>query len=264
MPKSRILNTEIFFQLLVKYLKPDIICDIGTLDASHSILLRHISKIPRIIAFEANPYNFKKILDRRIPETENIELFQKAVSNTAGTLVFHVQKYKDDAEKMWMAGTSSILQRSQSVGDTEEVNVEAVRIDRFLKDNDPDIDNKSIALWVDVEGAGFEVLQGMSDISSNILFIQVEVETEEIWQGQKLKQDVLDLASKLGFVEIGRGKHDRQHDLILINGDYFSNNRQKCLALTRLAALFYYIRKWGGHIFSNFLLAPVLGIHRHN
>jgi FkbM family methyltransferase len=263
MTKSRVSNTEIFFQLLVKYLKPEIICDIGTLDASHSILLRHISRIPRIIAFEANPYNFNKIIDRHIPETENIEVFHKAVTNKAGELVFHVQKYTDSNEQKWMAGTSSILQRNVDVGETEEVNVDAIRLDQFLNEIEPDINNKSIALWIDVEGAGYEVLEGITDISSQIIFIQVEVETEEIWQGQKLKKDVLELVQNLGFIELGRGKHEKQHDLILINKEYFMKNRNICIRLSRLSVIFYYVRKWGGHIFSNILLTPILGISRH-
>lgn len=264
MTNSSILNTEILFQLLVKYLKPEIICDVGTLDASHSILLRHISKYPRIIAFEANPYNYNKIIESGIAATENIEVIHKAVSNQPGKLVFHVQKYTTNAGQEWMAGTSSILQRSLDVGDTEEVSIEAIRLDTFLKENEPGIDNKSIALWIDVEGAGYEVLEGLSEITNSIIFIQVEVETEEVWRGQKLKPDVLVLLNKLGFIEIGRGKHEKQHDLVLINKNFFSKNKARVTRLVRLSVFFYYLRKWGGHILSNLLLIPILGIRRHN
>lgn len=264
MANSSVLNTEILFQLLVKYLKPEIICDVGALDASHSVLLRHISKYPRIIAFEANPYNYNKIIENGTAATENIEVVHKAVSNQPGKLVFHVQKYTTNTDQEWMAGTSSILQRSQGVGDTEEVSIDAIRLDTFLKENEPDIDNKTIALWIDVEGAGYEVLEGLSEIADRILFIQIEVETEEVWQGQKLKPDVLALLNNLGFIEVGRGKHEKQHDLVLISKNYFSLNRAKCTRLVRLSVFFYYLRKWGGHITSNLLLIPFLGIRRHN
>jgi len=264
MTKSSVLNTEILFQLLVKYLEPWIICDVGTLDASHSVLLRHISKHPRIIAFEANPYNYKKIIDSGIAAKENIEVIHKAVSNQPGKLTFHVQEYTDNAGDEWKAGTSSILERSQDVGDTEEVSIDAIRLDTFLIEHMPDMDTKSIALWIDVEGAGYEVLEGLSDIAKNILFIQVEVETEEVWRGQKLKPDVIELLDKLGFIEVGRGKHEKQHDLVLINKDFYSTNRARCSRLVKLSVIFYYIRKWGGHILSNLLLIPVLGIRRHN
>ena len=262
MPASRVVNTEIFFQMLVKFLKPALICDIGTLDASHSVLLRHISKFARILAFEANPYNFKRILDKGIAAAENIEVFHKAVTSEPGSLIFHVQQYKDRNDQDWMAGTSSIRQRSVEVGTTETTHVDAVRLDEFLIELDPQIMSKSIALWIDVEGAGYEVLEGISSIASSVLFIQIEVETEEIWQGQKLKNEVLELAVQLGFVDIARGKHDEQHDLILINKRFLANNRRKCERLTKLAVIFYYLRKWGGHILCDLLLIPVLGIWR--
>ncbi len=260
MRNSRILNTEILFQLLVKYIKPELICDIGTLDASHSILLRKISKQARIIAFEANPHNYENIINKGIASEANIELIRKAVSNNPGQLVFHVQKYTDDEKDQWMAGTSSILQRNKEVGDTEEVSVESVRLDDYLKAEAPG--SNSIALWIDVEGAGYEVLEGIESIANNITFLQVEVETEEIWQGQMLKKDIQPLMETYGFIEIGRGKHEKQHDLVYINQSYFNNNRTKCNALVSLAVFFYYLRKWGGHILSNIMLIPFLGIWR--
>jgi len=260
MRNSRILNTEILFQLLVKYIKPEIICDIGTLDASHSILLRKISKQARIIAFEANLRNYENIINRGLACKANIEIIQKAVSNKPGQLVFHVQKYSDDEQDQWMAGTSSILQRNKEVGNTEEVSVESIRLDDYLNAEPPV--SSSIALWIDVEGAGFEVLEGIQNITKHISFLQVEVETEEIWQGQKLKKDIQSLMQAYGFLEVGRGKHEHQHDLVYINQSYFNNNRTKCNALVSLAVFFYYLRKWGGHILSNIMLIPFLGIWR--
>ena len=203
MRNSRILNTEILFQLLVKHIKPEIICDIGALDASHSIVLRKISRRARIIAFEANPHNYENIISRGLARKANIEVIQKAVSNKSGQLVFHVQKYSDDRQDQWMAGTSSILQRNKEVGATEEASVESIRLDDYLN-AEPPVSN-SIALWIDVEGAGFEVLEGIQNITKHISFLQVEVETEEIWQGQKQKKDIQSLMQAYGYLEVGRG-----------------------------------------------------------
>ena len=163
MIKSRVLNTEVLFQLFVKFIKPEIICDVGTMDASHSILLRKISSTAQIIAFEANPYNYQKIINRGIAESNNIEVVHKAVSNNSNQLVFHVEKCSNNNDDQWKAGTSSILKRSESVGDTEEVSVEAVRLDDFL--NETGKLGNNTALWIDVEGAGFEVLEGIKNIS---------------------------------------------------------------------------------------------------
>ena len=260
MKYTRILNTEILFQLLVKYLKPELICDIGALDASHSLLLRKITNKADILAFEANPDNYQKINNKGDAKSANIEVIHKAVSNLSGELSFHVQKYTDNNDNQWMAGTSSILERTTQVGDTEEVTVEAVRLDEYLHNTGRSAN--SIALWVDVEGVGYEVLEGIKNIVNNIIFIQVEVETEEIWQGQKLKKDVQALMNTYGFIEIGRGKHEHQHDLVFINEDFFNNSKHLCKTLIQLSVIFYYIRKWGGHILSNILLIPILGIWR--
>ena len=260
MKKTPILNTEILFQLLVKFIKPLLICDIGTLDASHSVILRKISKAPKILAFEANPYNYHAIIASNIHKANSIEIIHTAVSNKPGQLTFNVQKYEKNSDELWKSGTSSILQRNESVGDTEEVIVNAIRLDDFLIEKQ--LSSTPTALWIDVEGAGYQVLEGIKNITNNILFIQVEVETEEVWQDQKLKKEVQTLLSGYGFVEVGRGKHDEQHDLIFINTKVLETSQLKCSSIVNLSILFYYIRKYGGHMLSNFLLIPFLGIWR--
>ena len=260
MIKSKTLNTEILFQLLVKYYKPALICDVGTMDASHSVLLRKISKKSNIIAFEANPYNYNAIVDSGISKQYDIDVIHKAVTNKNGELTFNIQSYSANKVDDWKAGTSSILQRNESVGETESVTVDAIRLDQYLEQCDQK--NSPSALWIDVEGAGYQVLEGLSGIADSVNFLQIEVETKEVWQGQKLKTDVQKLLTEFGFIEIGRGKHDEQHDLIFINTKVFETSQLKCSSIVNLSILFYYIRKYGGHMLSNFLLIPFLGIWR--
>lgn len=85
----------------------------------------------------------------------------KAVTNKSGELTFHVQKYSSNNEDTWKAGTNSILERRESVGDTEEISVVAVRLDDFL--NETGQLRNTTALWIDVEGAGFEALEGIKN-----------------------------------------------------------------------------------------------------
>jgi len=262
--QSKKLNTEILFQFLVKYTQPELICDVGTLDASNSISLRNINQKTDILAFEANPYNYKAIISKNISESYNIDVIHKAVSNKSGQLVFNVQKYTDKHDDQWMAGTSSILQRSEEVGDTEEVAVESIRLDEHLNNSQSTKNLNYIALWIDVEGAGYEVLEGIKNITDKITFLQVEVETVTVWKGQKLKSDVQKLMESLGFIEVARGKLEDQHDLVYINQSFYESNKIKCSSLIYLAQIFYYVRKWGGHILSNILLFPILGILRKN
>jgi hypothetical protein len=67
----------------------------------------------------------------------------KAVSSDSGELVFNIQKYKNVCDQQLMGkGTSSLLQRKESVGETEQVHVQTVRLDNFLREVDTDINNK--------------------------------------------------------------------------------------------------------------------------
>jgi hypothetical protein len=95
------------------------------------------------------------------------------------------------------------------------VEIEAVRLDKFVDSLSPV--PESIALWIDVEGAAYEVLKGVSGIKNRIDLIHVEVETREYWQGQKLKGDVVTLARSLGYEILARGRTDEQHDLVLVS-----------------------------------------------
>ena len=83
---------------------------------------------------------------------------------------------------------------------------------------------ESVALWIDVEGAAYEVLEGIEGICDRIKLIHVEVETEAFWEGQRLKADVEDLMHSMGFTTLARGRFEPQHDLVMVNADVFSKS----------------------------------------
>ena len=67
--------------------------------------------------------------------------------------------------------------------------------------------------------------------------LHVEVETKEMWPGQKLECDVLALANELGFVMIARGLGDAQRDVILANRRWYAQNQrsvQRILTVARM------------------------------
>ena len=86
------LNTEILFQLLILWMKPKIICDIGSRDAIQSLNFKRISQDSKVIAFEANPINADKIKKNPLVVSHNIELQHKAVSSKNGFITFHVKR----------------------------------------------------------------------------------------------------------------------------------------------------------------------------
>lgn len=234
------VNTEILFKLLLKYLKPKTVCDIGTMDASHSLIFRKILPKSKLYAFEANPGNAEIIRKNKQVIDAGIDLYEKAISDKEGEITFNIQSSNPD-DNSWKKGASSILKRKEDESGSG-IRVKTVRLDNVL---DQKVD-KEIFLWIDVEGAAYEVLNGVSDILDNILLVHVEVETQEIWEGQHIRKDVDNLMSAYGFTGIAQGKFDIQHDVVYVKYKLLNNRKTLIKNILILTKILTYIRKWGG------------------
>lgn len=113
-------------------------------------------------------------------------------------------------------GVSSTRQRPD-YHSSGQIEVQAVRIDTFVQEIG--YYPKSIALWIDVEGAAYEVLDGIEKIVERVCLVHVEVETKAVWPGQKLEPDIVELMKRMNFSAIARGEDNIQHDLIFVKTD---------------------------------------------
>jgi FkbM family methyltransferase len=194
-----ITNTKVLFSAVLKAVHADCICDIGSRDGDQSLLFRHLCPAAAVLAFEANPINFKAMsADPRLREGR-IELFPVAVSNARGTARFHVTDvdYSDpEANK----GTSSLLTRDDlPVKDTVEV--ETCRLDELILSQFAKA--RAIGLWIDVEGAEYSVLEGISGIKDRVVAVQVETAKVPLRQGQRTLPELTALMDSLGFALCG-------------------------------------------------------------
>jgi hypothetical protein len=117
---------------------------------------------------------------------------------------------------------------------SETVPVRAVRLDSFLTDVLTS-STSTIALWIDVEGAGYEVLEGMDGIRDRVCLVHVEVETRAFWQGQRLWPDVEAMMRQLGFTPIARRAGDEQFDVVFANDRWLERSRAVVSGITFLA-----------------------------
>lgn len=229
---------EYLFYFLLKKYSPDIVCDIGSRDGRESLKFRSILHEAKIIAFEANPSNYQKMQDD-VRLTENsIDLVNQAVSDESGSIEF----YKIDTDEAWKSGASSIFARADG-SENEKIPVTVIRLDDYFSGR---IAGASYALWVDVEGAAFQVINGAADVLANTTFAHVEVETDYIWDGQKLKQDVDELMNRYGLVEIVRplnSNRKKQFDVLYMKEEVFEKNLVINSYLIALAVLLSLYRK---------------------
>ncbi len=194
-----ITNTKILFCAVLKVVNADCVCDIGSRDGDQALLFRQLRPEAAVLAFEANPINFKTMSTNPRLRDERIKLFPFAVSNARGTARFHVTDvdYTDpEANK----GTSSLLPR-KNFPVKDIVEVETRRIDEFILAQFSQA--LAIGLWIDVEGAEYSVIEGMSGIKDRVVAVQVETAKVPLRQGQKTLAELTVLMESQGFVLCG-------------------------------------------------------------
>jgi FkbM family methyltransferase len=217
------LGTKFLFHRLLKAMKPDLVCDIGSMDASDARRFRRFLPHARIIAFEGNPDNIASLRQDERLRKDRIDLQGSLVGSRNGKQKFFIENLSEGEETEDVRrGISSTRIRTRNSLGSAAIEIDAVRLDTFIRSLDivPD----SVALWIDVEGAAYEVLEGIEKVCDRIKLIHVEVETEAFWEGQRLKADVEDLARSMGFITLARGRFEPQHDLVLMNGNTFSES----------------------------------------
>lgn len=229
-----ILKTKYAFHLLAAFLRPEVVLDIGSMDGADSKRFARFLPKAQIVAFEGNPYNYRAMCADAELINGLIRLENCLVSDSPGESRFFVQRPTGD-DAGFNRGTSSTLQRSLDGARSEEVVLDAVRVDGFLDNEYPSASR--VAAWVDVEGHSYGVLKGMDGAADRIKLIHVEVETKEVWSGQKLEHEVLGLARDMGFVKLASGRGDVQRDVILVNKSWYAANKSPIQNVLRISRL---------------------------
>ena len=247
------LNTQILFKILTKAMQPRNVLDIGSMDGSDALMLKKLSIESKCFAFEANPYNFDSMNNDSRLSDAGVEVINKAVADHNGVVSFFIAQQSGDSFD-WRRGTSSLLKRDKANDEFEEteVQVESITLNTFLKENGLD----KCAIWVDVEGAAYQVLRGADRVANHILIGHIEVETSPVWTDQKDANSVLDLLRGMGFCPIARGGGKNQHDVVFIRKEIANKFGLKFLLYT--AFFISKIRKYFGRLIYAPLFALVM------
>ena len=211
----RVLKTKYLFRSLVSLFRPNVIFDVGSLDGSDALHFEKLNPKATIYAFEASACNFEKLRSNVTAVASRIICVSQAVGATDGMTDFLIWDDPTVGTEGANPGMHSTRPRADVVnGSQTRVTVPMCRLDTLAHKNDL---RGTIAAWVDVEGASFEVLSGAHGIRDQIAFAHVEVETNEIWKGQKTEAHVLALAQTLGLTPVARGAHPAQRDIVFVS-----------------------------------------------
>ena len=213
--QEKVFKVKYLFLNLLYMLKPKLILDVGSMDGADSIRFRHMSPQSKIIAFEANPYNYAKMKNNPYLSELNIDVRNRMVSSKEGKGIFYISKGALAGMDSGNMGTSSSMKSVNAEDVAEEIEVDTVRLDEVIGIELQPAD--WVAMWIDAEGAGYNVLSSAIGAKKQIALLHIEVELAEYWIGQKLKDEVIQLADELGLVLLARSKNDKQQDLVFIN-----------------------------------------------
>jgi FkbM family methyltransferase len=234
-PRLPVVNSEYLFRLLAKRLGAELICDVGAFDCAHSRRFRGVGA--RVVAIEANPVNFDTLVADASIRAAGIELLHCAAWNRDGEVTFNVIQVPDGSRVNQRNPISSVLARTRYQFESRPVTVRAARLDTIIR-KELKADAVVVALWIDTEGAAYEVLQGMGDVRSSVCVVHVEVETDVCWQDQRLWPAVAALMRDFGFTPIARGPGHVQFDVVFVNDRW----RRQAWALIRWSVLLAWCR----------------------
>jgi len=114
-------------------------------------------------------------------------------------------------------GVSSVLNRTLSPFVSRTIEIDGWRMEDFM--NELNIDNFDF-MKIDVEGLGLQVLKGFGGKIKKTKFIQIELETQQVWEGQSYYSDVVLYLNDLGFIILDEIDLDNvQKDVLFINNN---------------------------------------------
>jgi FkbM family methyltransferase len=174
-------------------IEPKNILEIGSRDADDANILREGFGIDesKVWVVEPNPKQQVKISEKY----PNFNLIKEAIFNEEKTLTFNAVNHYD------LIGVSSLLQRNDRLYDrydSDKILVNTILGSRLLQNINEEID----LCKIDVEGATYEVLVSFGDDICKIKSMHLENEHKEVWEGQKLYDEVKKYLVSKGFIEI--------------------------------------------------------------
>lgn len=202
-PIARLVKTRHLFYYLLRRLQPDLILDVGSRNGKDALAFRAACPDARIVAIEAHPQLAERMRQDASLARARIEVLHCAVSDADGEATFTVYQGEKRLGSLMDPGERPVA--------------EAIRVPTRRLDGLPGLALAGrTALWIDVEGATYQALEGASRLLDSVILLHTEAEWEEAWAGQKLAGDIEALLAKHALVPVftGMKRHIPQGNIV--------------------------------------------------
>ncbi len=209
------INMTEFVEITKKFFnEKDIknIIEIGSLNGNDALFFKTCFPESNVYCIEGLPDNYNTYLKN----LTNITPINIVIADYDGEITYH---------KKNVNGIHGILNRGDEYG-TETITLECKTIKTLCNDyNIQSID----FVKIDVEGATYEILNGMSEMLDTIKIMHIETESYPFFKGQKLHDEVADYLTNKDFtmvdmtsVNINNGQ---QYDSVWVNNKFINEKR---------------------------------------
>lgn len=191
---------------------PNSFIEIGSRDGHDTAYISQFWNLhpSKCYIIEAHPKCFSNIINQ-YPQFQSLNI---AASNKTAPVIFNAGIFGKEEN----IGISSLLTRTLSPFTSEQVEIDGWRMEDVMEQLQVDSFD---FMKIDVEGLGLQVLEGFGEKIKNTKYIQIELETQQVWEGQSYYDDVVTYLTSLGFKILDEINLDGvQKDVLFINKVY--------------------------------------------
>lgn len=208
------------FEKLIK-LNPSIIIEIGANNGETTEKFLELFPNSTVFAFEPDQRAVQEF-KHRFMRNKRVELYEALVTEEMDKpqIDFYPSNkntFFKSIEANWHYSGSYLrphihLMRHPTINFSENVKVDRVTLDSWYSTKSIDLIN---LIWMDTQGAEFNILTGASEVLSKTLYIFMEYSIFELYYGQKTLKSILKLLPGWRVMRL------YPHDVLLVNIELF-------------------------------------------
>lgn len=198
--KARIPVTraiESLFDDLIDLLAPKTIVEVGAFEAAFALRAKARHPGAEVIALEANPRVHAHFTGRL--KDSGVDYRHLAAGANAGEATIHIPEMIANTAMPHVGRMGSLHVVALRDSRTVTATVPMLPLDRIAPRA-----RAPIALWIDVEGAVAEVLDGAAETLAATDLLICELESSPVWEGQTLDRAVRERLEQAGFILVAR------------------------------------------------------------
>jgi 2-O-methyltransferase len=191
--KDRIKKQDNIPKYKIKKLirKHSVIVELGANDGADSLKLINIVKPKKLYCFEPHPQAIQKF-KQRMKGIKNCELFDYAISNKNGKTDFYLAEGNwNNAPMDWGSSINkpkNITKDFPFISYKNKIKVKTITLDKWAEKQGIE---KIDFMWVDIEGAEREFIQGgLKTLKEKVKYLYIEVCDDEYFENEPTEEEI--------------------------------------------------------------------------